>query len=59
MSASKEWYFNMIQAHLDLAKSALTSGYVARTSNLIEVIIADCKVLLEELGARKESKRAE
>jgi len=56
MSASSTWYFDMIQAQLDLAKSAVASGYVARASNLIEAVIADCRSLLPELGAKKESK---
>jgi hypothetical protein len=56
MNPSSKWYFDMIQAQLDLAKSALASGYVARAHHLVEIVIADCRALLAELGAGKESK---
>jgi len=56
MSASSKWYFDMIQAQLDLAKSALASGFVARARSLVEAAMADCRLLLAELGPKKKSK---
>jgi hypothetical protein len=45
----------MIRAELDQAKDALEDGYVARAKNLIEVVIADCKMWIVELGGKKAS----
>jgi hypothetical protein len=56
MSASSKVYLDMIQTQLDMAKSALNSGYTGRARNLVEVIIADWKMLLVEPGGGKESK---
>ena len=56
MSASSKFSFDMIQTQTDLAQSALNGGYTGRAKNLIETIIADCKMLLVELGGGKESK---
>jgi len=55
MSASSKFYFDMIQTQIDMAKTALNSGYTGRAKNLIEAIIADCKMLLVELGGGEES----
>ena len=56
MRRSNEFYLRMIQAELDQAKDALADGYVARAKNLIEVIIADCKMWIVELEGKKGSK---
>jgi hypothetical protein len=52
---SSEFYLNTIQAELDQAKDASADGYVGRARNLIEVAIADCKMLIVELGGKKGS----
>jgi hypothetical protein len=46
----------MIQAQLDQAKDTLADGYVARARNLIEVVIADCRMWMVELEGKKGSK---
>ena len=56
MSRSSEFYFNMIEAELDQARDALADGYVERARNLIEVVNADCRMLIVELGGNKGSK---
>lgn len=55
MSRSNEFYLNMIQAELDQANDALADGYVGRARNLIEVVIADCRMWIVELGGKKGS----
>ena len=55
MNRSSEFCLTMIQAELDQAKDALADGYVGRARNLIEVVIADCKMLLLELEGKKGS----
>jgi len=55
VSRSSEFYLNMIQAELDQAKDALADGYVGRARNLIEVVIADCKMWIVELEGKKGS----
>jgi len=52
VSRSSEFYLNMIKAQLDQAKDALDDGYVARARNLIEVVIADCRMLIVGLGGK-------
>jgi hypothetical protein len=46
----------MTQAELDQAKVALADGYVGRARNLIEAVIADCKILNLELQREKGTK---
>ena len=55
VNRSSEFCLTMIQAELDQAKDALADGYVGRARNLIEVVIADCKMLLLELEGKKGS----
>ena len=50
MRRSNEFYLNMIQAELDPAEDALADGHGARARYLIEVVIADCKMWILELG---------
>ncbi len=56
MRRSTEFYLDMIQAELDQAKGALADGYVGRAKNLVEVVIADCRMWTLELEGKKESK---
>lgn len=56
MRLSGEFYLNMIQAELDQAKDALADGYVGRARNLIEVVIADCRMLTVELEGKTGSR---
>ena len=56
VNRSSDFYLNMIQAVLDQAKDALADGYVARARNLIQVVIADCKMWIVELEGKKGSK---
>ena len=56
MNRSSDFYLNMIQAELDQAKDALADGYVGRARNLIQVVIADCKMWIVELEGKKGSK---
>ena len=56
MNRSSDFYLNMIQAQLDQAKDALADGYAARAKDLIEVVIADCKMWIVELEGKKGSK---
>jgi hypothetical protein len=46
----------MIRAELDQAKDALADGYAGRARNLIQVVIADCKMWIVELEGKKGSK---
>ena len=56
MRQSNGFYLRIIQAELDHARDALADGYVARARNLIQVVIADCKMWIVELEGKKGSK---
>ena len=56
MNRSSEFCLTMIQAELDQAKDALADGYVGRARNLIEVVVADCRMLILELEGKNGSK---
>ena len=56
MNRLSQFYLNLIQAELDLAKDALADGYVARAKNLMQVVIADCKIWIAQLEGKNGSK---